>query len=63
MKILPHDTRQVKYKILRLDSKKKFFLVSWVIAVEMVVFSDFRARKCLHPLGVKRERKKKKENN
>jgi len=52
MKFLLHDTRQGKYKILRLDSKKKVFFGSWMIVAEMVIFRGFGARKCLGPLGV-----------
>jgi len=42
MKFLLHDLRQVKYKILLLDFKKRLFLlVSSMNAVEVAVLSGF----------------------
>jgi len=52
MKFLPHDLRQVKYKILRLDFQKNNFLVLGGTVANMAVFISFRARKCVGPLGV-----------
>jgi len=52
MKLLLHDQRKVKYKPLWLDSKKVYFLVSWMNVVNMAILSVFLSRKCLGPLGV-----------
>jgi len=54
MKFLPHDLRQMKTKILWLDSKKKcYFLVSWMNTTNIATLSVFLAKKCLGLLEVK----------
>jgi len=52
MKFLPHDLELVKYKILWLDSKKIFFLLSRASATNMVVFTGFWQEIGLGTLGV-----------
>jgi len=53
MKCLPHDLRQVKYKILRLDSKKIYFSLLWVNTAELAILSGFWQKNDLGHLGVK----------
>jgi len=53
MKVLQHDLRQVKYKILWVDSKKKlFFCFFEVNATEVTVLSVFLIEKTLEAFGV-----------
>jgi len=41
MKILQHDLRQIKYKILQLYYKENVFLFSWMNVAETAILSGF----------------------
>jgi len=52
MKFLPHDIRQIKYRILWLDSTKTFLLFSWMNKAKVTVLSGFWQKNGLGPLEI-----------
>jgi len=59
MKFLPHDLKQVKYKILQLYSTKNILLFFWMNVGKTAILSGFWQKNGLGPLGIKSNSKQK----